>query len=125
MNIGSIFVLKDNSGAKKAVFLRQLIPYSMYDKQDIRAGNLVLVTIRKVIANNIFKVKKGTLYKAIVVLLNKNIRRNFGFIRFLINAVVLLSKKGLPFATRIFIPILREVRLKKHMRIVILCVNVF
>ena len=125
MNVGSVFYIKDNSGAKKSMLIRQILPYSMHEKPKIHAGNLVLVSIKKVVANNIFKVKKGTLYRAIVVLLNRNIRRNFGFIKFLINAVVLLSKKGLPFATRIFIPVLREVRIKKHMRIIILCINVF
>ena len=125
MKTETILQVGDNSGARQVMFIRQLIPNSMFCKIVTRPGDTILVTIKKVLPNNLFKLKKGMLYKAVIILLNKNVKRAFGFIRFFANVVVLLSKKGQPFATRILYPILYEVRLKKHIKIVSLCINVF
>ena len=71
------------------------------------------------------KVKKGDVYKAVIVRTSKDFKRPDGSaIRFDKNAAVLLDKQEEPIATRIFGPVTRELRSKKFMKIISLAPEV-
>jgi large subunit ribosomal protein L14 len=69
--------------------------------------------------------KKGTVSKAVVVRVAKEVRRNDGsYISFDDNAVVLLNNNDEMRGTRIFGPVARELREKQFMKIVSLAPEV-
>ena len=71
------------------------------------------------------KVKKGDIYKALIVRTKKDFSRIDGsVIRFDKNAVVLLDKQEEPIATRIFGPVTRELRISGHTKIISLAPEV-
>ena len=71
------------------------------------------------------KVKKGEVFKAVIVRTSKDFKRSDGTaIRFDKNAAVLLDKQEEPIATRIFGPVTRELRTKKFMKIISLAPEV-
>ena len=75
--------------------------------------------------NNKIKLKKGEVFKAVIVRTTKEFSRNDGStIRFDRNAAVLLDKQEEPIATRIFGPVTRELRTKKFMKIISLAPEV-
>jgi large subunit ribosomal protein L14 len=110
----------DNSGAKKIRCIRVL---GGHGKQYASIGDLIVITVKSAIPNA--PVKKGKVYKAVVVRTKKEVRRKDGsYIRFDDNAAVLLNEKGEPRGTRIFGPVARELREKNYMRIVSLAPEV-
>ncbi len=71
------------------------------------------------------KVKKGQVMKAVVVRTAHPVRRTDGSsIRFDRNAAVMINAQGEPVGTRIFGPVTRELRGRKHMKIVSLAPEV-
>jgi len=71
------------------------------------------------------RVKKGDVHKAVVVRTRKEVRREDGTaIRFDTNAAVMLSNAGEPIGTRIFGPVVRELRAKNFMKIISLAPEV-
>jgi len=71
------------------------------------------------------RVKKGDVHRAVIVRTAKDIRRPDGsVIRFDSNAAVLVNKNEEPIGTRIFGPVVRELRAKKHMKIISLAPEV-
>jgi large subunit ribosomal protein L14 len=71
------------------------------------------------------KVKKGDVHRAVIVRTAKDIRRADGsVIRFDSNAAVLVNKNEEPIGTRIFGPVVRELRARKHMKIISLAPEV-
>ena len=71
------------------------------------------------------KVKKGEVFKAVIVRTSKAFGRTDGStIKFDRNAAVLLDKQEEPLATRIFGPVTRELRTKKFMKIISLAPEV-
>jgi large subunit ribosomal protein L14 len=110
----------DNSGAKKIRCIRVL---GGHGKKYASVGDQIVITVKSAIPNA--PVKKGKVYKAVVVRTAKEIRRKDGsFIRFDDNAAVILNEKGEPRGTRIFGPVARELREKNYMRIVSLAPEV-
>jgi large subunit ribosomal protein L14 len=106
----SILRLADNSGAKLVQCIK------VYKTKKVSVGSLILVAIKQVRSQS--KIKKGELYKAIVVRLNGLIsRKNGNYIRCSENAVVLLNSKNEFFGTRLIGPITNELRKKKLMKI--------
>ena len=70
-------------------------------------------------------VKKGDVRKAVVVRTAKEVRRDDGTaIRFDSNAAVILNNAGEPIGTRIFGPVVRELRAKNFMKIISLAPEV-
>ena len=93
-------------------------------KEDMLAsvGDIVVVSIKDAIPKG--KVKKGDVHKAVIVR-TKQIQRNDGSsIKFDKNAAVLIAANGEPIGTRIFGPVTRELRDKKHMKIISLAPEV-
>ena len=86
-------------------------------------GDVVVVSIKDAIPRG--KVKKGEVFKAVIVRTKKDFNRPDGTsIRFDKNAAVLLDKQEEPIATRIFGPVTRELRTKKFMKIISLAPEV-
>ena len=106
------FTCLDNTGVLKVKCVQ------VYFSNIIKPGSLILITIKKVLPNK--KVKKGQLYKAVVVRLVKNLNRFFSFnVQYFSNSVILLKKNELvPLGTRIFGSVYFELRLKGFMKIV-------
>lgn len=113
-------VVADNSGAKEALCIRVL---GGTRKRYASIGDKIVVTIKNAIpAGNI---KKGTVSKAVVVRVSKEVRRPDGsYIRFDDNAVVLLTAQDELRGTRIFGPVARELREKQFMKIISLAPEV-
>ena len=86
-------------------------------------GDIVVVSIKDAMPKG--KVKKGDVHKAVIVRTKKQIQRNDGSsIKFDKNAAVLIAANGEPIGTRIFGPVTRELRDKKHMKIISLAPEV-
>ncbi len=69
--------------------------------------------------------KKGDVYKAVVVRTVKEVGRPDGsYLRFDQNSAVLINPQGEPVGTRIFGPVARELRARKFMKIISLAPEV-
>ena len=110
----------DNSGARKIQCIKVL---GGSKRRFASIGDIIVVSIKDAIPRA--KVKKGDVYKAVVVRTKKDFGRADGTsIRFDKNAAVLLDKQEEPIATRIFGPVTRELRTKKFMKIISLAPEV-
>ena len=110
----------DNSGARKIQCIKVL---GGSKRRFASIGDIIVVSIKDAIPRA--KVKKGDVFKAVVVRTSKDFKRNDGTaIRFDKNAAVLLDKQEEPIATRIFGPVTRELRSKKFMKIISLAPEV-
>tara|TARA_B110000459_G_scaffold188325_1_gene221435 strand:- start:196 stop:555 length:360 start_codon:yes stop_codon:yes gene_type:complete len=106
----SFLKLADNSGAKLVQCIK------VYKTAKVEVGSMVLVSIKQIRTQS--KLKKGELYKAIVVRLNNlTSRKNGNYIRCSENAVVLLNTKDDFYGTRLIGPITNELRKKKLTKI--------
>ncbi|KQM08889.1 MAG: 50S ribosomal protein L14 [Candidatus [Bacteroides] periocalifornicus] len=109
----------DNSGAKEVLCIRVL---GGTRKRYATIGDKIVVTIKNALPNG--EARKGTVSKAVVVRVKKEIRRPDGsYIRFDDNACVLLNNQGDIRGTRIFGPVARELR-DGYMKIVSLAPEV-
>ena len=110
----------DNSGARKIQCIKVL---GGSKRRFASIGDIIIVSIKDAIPRA--KVKKGEVFKAVVVRTKKDFGRADGTtIRFDKNAAVLLDKQEEPIATRIFGPVTRELRIKKFMKIISLAPEV-
>ena len=110
----------DNSGARRVQCIKVL---GGSKRKYASVGDTIVVSVKEAIPRG--RVKKGQLMKAVVVRTAKGVRRPDGsIIRFDRNAAVLVSPQGEPIGTRIFGPVTRELRAKKHMKIVSLAPEV-
>jgi len=110
----------DNSGARRIQCIKVL---GGSKRRFASIGDIVVVSIKDAIPRG--KVKKGDVYKAIIVRTKKDFSRKDGSsIRFDQNAAVLLDKQEEPIGTRIFGPVTRELRSKKFMKIISLAPEV-
>ena len=110
----------DNSGARKIQCIKVL---GGSKRRSASIGDIIVVSIKDAIPRS--KVKKGDVFKAVIVRTSKDFKRNDGTsIRFDKNAAVLLDKQEEPIATRIFGPVTRELRSKKFMKIISLAPEV-
>lgn len=116
----SILRVADNSGAKKIACIKVI---GSSNKRYAGLGDIIVVSVKEAMPNS--KIKKGDVYRAVVVRVNKNTRRRDGsYIRFDENSAVLINKQNEPVGTRIFGPVARELRGKNFMKIVSLAPEV-
>ena len=109
----------DNSGAKEVLCIKVL---GGSKKRYASVGDQIVVTVKDTTPGG---VKKGTVTKAVIVRTKKELRRPDGsYIRFDENACVLLNASEEPRGTRIFGPVPRELRAKRHMKIISLAPEV-
>ncbi|MES0402950.1 MAG: 50S ribosomal protein L14 [Hyphomicrobium sp.] len=110
----------DNSGARRVQCIKVL---GGSKRRYATVGDIIVVSVKEAIPKG--RVKKGQVMKAVVVRTAKGVRRPDGsLIRFDRNAAVLINEQGEPVGTRIFGPVTRELRAKKHMKIVSLAPEV-
>ena len=113
-------VVADNSGARRVQCIKVL---GGSKRKYASIGDTIVVSVKEAIPRG--RVKKGQVMKAVVVRTAKGVRRPDGsIIRFDRNAAVLVNAQGEPVGTRIFGPVTRELRAKKHMKIVSLAPEV-
>ena len=110
----------DNSGARRVQCIKGLV---VAKRRTASVGDIIVVSVKEAIPRG--RVKKGDVRKAVVVRTAKEVRREDGTtIRFDNNAAVILSNTGEPIGTRIFGPVVRELRAKNFMKILSLAPEV-
>ncbi|NKW71711.1 50S ribosomal protein L14 [Rhodobacteraceae bacterium R_SAG10] len=110
----------DNSGAKRIQCIKVL---GGSKRRYASVGDIIVVSVKEAIPRS--RVKKGDVRKAVVVRTRKEVRRDDGTaIRFDRNAAVILGPNNEPLGTRIFGPVVRELRAKNFMKIISLAPEV-
>lgn len=110
----------DNSGAREVQCIKVL---GGSRRRTAGVGDVIVVSVKDAIPRG--RVKKGDVHQAVVVRTAKEIARPDGStIKFDRNAAVLINKQGAPIGTRIFGPVVRELRGRKFMKIISLAPEV-
>jgi len=110
----------DNSGARRVQCIKVL---GGSKRKYASVGDVIVVSVKEAIPRG--RVKKGDVRKAVVVRTTKEVRREDGTaFRFDSNAAVILNNSGEPIGTRIFGPVVRELRAKNFMKIISLAPEV-
>jgi len=110
----------DNSGARRVQCIKVL---GGSKRKYASVGDVIVVSVKEAIPRG--RVKKGDVRKAVVVRTSKEVRREDGTaIRFDSNAAVILNNSNEPIGTRIFGPVVRELRAKNFMKIISLAPEV-
>ena len=100
---GTFLKVSDNSGARSVKCIH------VYNKKKFGLiGDLILITVRSY--NPKKKIKKGELFISIIIRINNFYKIDNTYIKFNDNSVVLLNKKLLPIATRIFGVSIKNIR---------------
>ena len=110
----------DNSGARRVQCIKVL---GGAKRRYAGVGDIIVVSVKEAIPRG--RVKKGDKRKAVVVRTAKEVHRADGTsIRFDRSAAVILSNNNEPLGTRIFGPVVRELRAKNFMKIISLAPEV-
>jgi large subunit ribosomal protein L14 len=110
----------DNSGARRVMCIKVL---GGSKRKTASVGDIIVVSIKEAIPRG--KVKKGDVHQAVIVRTAYPVRRPDGSaIRFDRNAAVLINRQLEPIGTRIFGPVVRELRARKFMKIISLAPEV-
>lgn len=110
----------DNSGARKIQCIKVL---GGSKRRFASVGDVIIVSVKEAIPRG--RVKKGDVRRAVVVRTAKEVHRNDGTsIRFDRNAAVMLNNNDEPIGTRIFGPVVRELRGRNFMKIISLAPEV-
>ena len=110
----------DNSGAKRVQCIKVL---GGAKRKYASVGDVIVVSVKEAIPRG--RVKKGDVRKAVIVRTAKEVRRDDGTaIRFDTNAAVIINNNNEPIGTRIFGPVVRELRAKNFMKIISLAPEV-
>ena len=112
--IGTNIKVIDNSGARFGKCIKIL---GKSFKSRGKVGDMIVASITKVIPNK--RVKKGDIYKCIVVRVKFRLYRYGGlYVSFNTNGMVLLNTKLAIFGSRILSPVSRELRQKNFSKII-------
>jgi large subunit ribosomal protein L14 len=107
INVGATCIVGDNSGAKSVKCIKVL----RKSKASAVCGDIVVVSIRKVIPKALASIKKGEVCLAVIIRQKSQfLRKDGSVIKFDENAVVLLDKQQKMLGTRVFGVVPREVR---------------
>ena len=116
----SVLDVADNSGAKRVQCIKVL---GGSKRRTATVGDIIVVSIKEAAPRG--KVKKGDVHRAVIVRTREDVKRPDGStIRFDSNAAVLVNANKEPIGTRIFGPVVRELRAARHMKIVSLAPEV-
>ena len=116
----SVLRSADNSGAKRLMCIKVL---GGSKRRYARVGDVIVASVKESDPNG--KVKKGDVVKAVVVRTKKEFRRPDGtYIKFDENAAVIINSNKEPVGTRIFGPVVRELRSKEFTKIISLAPEV-
>ena len=112
----TILKVSDNSGAKTAKCIKVL---GGFKKRFAYSGDTVVVSIQQLRnkSKKKSKVKKGEVYRAIIIRSKKSIKnKEHTFTFFNDNAIILINKQNNPIATRVIGPISKKLK-NKHSKI--------
>ena len=110
----------DNSGARRVQCIKVL---GGSKRRFASVGDVIIVSVKDAIPRG--RVKKGDVRRAVVVRTAKEVCRDDGTaIRFDRNAAVIINNNDEPIGTRIFGPVVRELRSRNFMKIVSLAPEV-
>ena len=110
----------DNSGAKRVQCIKVL---GGSKRRTATVGDIIVVSVKEAAPRG--RGSKGVVRRAVMVRSAQDIQRPAGStIRFDGNAAVLVNKNEEPIGTRIFGPVVRELRARKHMKIISLAPEV-
>ena len=110
----TVLKVADNSGAKKVMCVKVL---GGSGRMISGCGDVIVVSIKTAIPGG--KVKKGEVYRALIVRTKKGVKRPDGStIQFDTNSVVLVNKQNEPIGSRVFGPVPRELRGKGFIKII-------
>ena len=110
----------DNSGARRVMCIKVL---GGSKRKVASVGDVIVVSVKEAIPRG--RVKKGDVHRAVIVRTRKDVRRADGsVIRFDTNAAELVNKNEEPIGTRIFGPVVRELRGRGYMKIISLAPEV-
>lgn len=116
----SILTVADNTGAKRVMCIKVL---GGSKRRYAGIGDVIVVAVKSASPKGV--VKNHAVERAVIVRINKAIRRSDGsYLKFDENACVIVGKDGLPKGTRIFGPIARELRQKGYQKIISLAPEV-
>lgn len=112
--VGTKARISDNSGAKTAQCIKVL-----GGKKVGKVGDSIIVSIKTVRNHSrSSKVKEGSLHQAIIIRTKKEFRRKDGTsISFDENSITLFKKGGQPLCTRLFGPVLYDLRKVRDFKI--------
>ena len=103
----------DNSGVQEIMCIRVM---EKGTSNDGRVGDLIAASAKRVAPNS--PIAKGEVVYAVIVRAAKEWRRPDGsYIKFDDNAAVIVDQAKNPRCTRVFGPVARELRDRRHMRI--------
>jgi|TARA_B110000240_G_scaffold113536_1_gene127342 large subunit ribosomal protein L14 len=108
----TILKVSDNSGAKTAKCIKVL---GGFKKKFAYAGDIIIVAVQQLRnkSKKTSKVKKGEIYKALIIRTKKRIKNKEGtFTFFSDNAISLINKQDNPIATRIIGPVSKKLKTK-------------
>lgn len=119
IQVGTLLAISDNSGAKKAKCIKIL---KKTKKNMGQAGDLIVVSLQETNPkNNTKTLKKGQLFKAVLLETKRPKRRQDGTsYTFQRNSAALLSAQGSPLGTRVQGTAPFEVREKNFMKLLVL-----
>ncbi len=110
----------DNSGAKELLVIGVL---GGTKKKYAHVGDVVVCAVKAATPGGV--VKKSDVVKAVIVRTKYKVKRPDGtYIRFDDNAAVIVKEDKSPVGTRIFGPVVRELRAKSFMKIISLAPEV-
>ncbi len=110
----------DNSGARELMCIKVL---GGSQRRYASIGDVIVCSVKDALPNS--KVKKGDVVKAVIVRTKSKMRRQDGtYIRFDDNSAVLVKTDNEPVGTRIFGPVVRELRAKSFTKIISLAPEV-
>ena len=120
IQVESTLDVADNSGAKKVLCIKVL---GGSKRRYAGVGDLIVVSVKEAAPRS--RVKKGDVLRAVIVRTSQPVKRGDGsVIRFDNNAAVLVNKGGEPIGTRVFGPVVRELRARQYMKIISLAPEV-
>jgi len=119
----TILQVADNSGAKTVKCIKVL---GGYKKKYAKLGDIIVVSVQELRnkAKITSKVKKGEIYKALIIRTKKKINKKDGTVVYSnkktrnSNAATLINKKGNPVATRITEPIPFKLKKKQFIKFI-------
>ena len=123
VQVGTLLRVLDNSGAKIVSCIKVL---SGYRRRYAKLGDQIVVSIKHLRSKrrSFSKVKKGEIYRALIIKTKCLKRYKFGDnISFLQNAVVLLNKQNKLVGTRVFGAVHKHFRYTKHLKFLFLALG--
>ena len=110
----TVLKVSDNSGAKNVRCIKVL---GGFKKRFAKLGNVIIVSIKELRnkSKKTSKVKKGEIYKALVLKTkSKQVNKDGSVLFFNNNSVSLINSQGKPLATRIIGPVPKKLKKGKY-----------